>query len=231
MIRILIVDDNESIHNDFNKVLLGKNQDKLRNVEMALFGEDDPDLELSEPQVDYRIDHAFQGEDAIEMVDRASTEGDPYQLIFMDVRMPPGMDGIQAAGKIWENHPDPELVICTAHSDYTWGEIIKEVGASGKLQFLRKPFDMVTVQQMALGCLKKFEEREASQHAMKQFEKEQKRLMEYNERQEVGLVKVIEMVKTLAQKVDGMTDIPAEVSQDLTAVRDYLEEMQHELKS
>jgi DNA-binding NtrC family response regulator len=81
-------------------------------------------------------------------------------MIFMDVRMPPGMDGIRASAKIWENHPDIEIVICTAHSDYTWGEMVKEIGASDKLQFLRKPFDMVTVQQMALACLKRMEARE-----------------------------------------------------------------------
>lgn len=159
MIRILIVDDNESIHNDFKKVLQGKAKDKLRNVEMALFGDDDPDFELEEPVIEYLIEDAFQGEDAIEMVDKAHAEGRPYAMIFMDVRMPPGMDGIQASAQIWERHPDVELVICTAHSDYSWGEMVKEIGASDKLQFLRKPFDMVTVQQMALACVKKHEAR------------------------------------------------------------------------
>ncbi len=176
MMRILIVDDNESIHNDFKKVLHGKSKDKLRNVEMALFGEDDPDFEHEEPVIEYQIDDAFQGEDAIEMVDRAAAEGRPYALIFMDVRMPPGMDGIQASARIWERHPEVELVICTAHSDYSWGEMVKEIGASDKLQFLRKPFDMVTVQQMALACVKKYEARLEEEARLK-------RLREENERQ------------------------------------------------
>ncbi len=227
MIRILIVDVNESIHNDFNKVLLGKNKDKLRNVEMALFGDDDPDLALDEPQVEYRIDHAFQGEDAIEMVDRAYEENDPYSLIFMDVRMPPGMDGIKAASKIWQKHPDPELVICTAHSDYTWGEIVREVGASGKLQFLRKPFDMVTVQQMALSCFKKQEERRVSEDAFKRFEKEQERLVTFSERNEA---RIDELVALLAE-LSAAAEMPGDLAGELNRARVILEEIRHDLNS
>jgi len=224
MIRILIVDDNESIHNDFNKVLLGKNKDKLRNVEMALFGDDDPDLSNDEPQVAYRIDHAFQGEDAIEMVDRAHEEDDPYALIFMDVRMPPGMDGIKAASKIWQKHPDPELVICTAHSDYTWGEIVKEVGASGKLQFLRKPFDMVTVQQMALSCFKTTEDKKLSDEAIRHIEKEQHRLEILSERSRERLDRLRDVLdELLACDLDDdqqrylreAVQLAAELSRDL----------------
>jgi len=226
MIRILIVDDNESIHNDFNKVLLGKNQDKLRNVEMALFGEDDPDLELDEPQVEYRIDHAFQGEDAIEMVDRAYEENDPYSLIFMDVRMPPGMDGIKAASKIWQKHPDPELVICTAHSDYTWGEIVKEVGASGKLQFLRKPFDMVTVQQMALSCSKKIEERHVTTEAMRRFEREQQRLFELAERNEGRLTQL----EAILAGFRGSQAWSAELTPELERAEEIVAEIQHDFE-
>ncbi|MDJ0836580.1 MAG: response regulator [Acidobacteriota bacterium] len=230
MIRILIVDDNESIHNDFNKVLLGKNQDKLRNVEMALFGEDDPDLELNEPQVEYRIDHAFQGEDAIEMVDRASEGGDPYALIFMDVRMPPGMDGIKAASKIWQKHPDPELVICTAHSDYTWGEIIKEVGASGKLQFLRKPFDMVTVQQMALSCYKKHEEKQASTEAMQRYAKEQERLSDFCDSQEGLLDEITSVLDPLRQRCENDDDVPGYIRDGLDQLNRMLDGIRNALR-
>lgn len=178
MIRILIVDDNESIHNDFKKVLQGKSKDKLRNVEMALFGDDDPDFEMEEPVVEYDIDDAFQGEEAIEMVDNAKAEGRPYAMIFMDVRMPPGMDGIQASARIWEKHSDIELVICTAHSDYSWGEMVKEIGASDKLQFLRKPFDMVTVQQMALACVKKHEAKMEEEQRLERLRNENQKQKE-----------------------------------------------------
>ncbi len=156
MNRILIVDDNESIHADFRKVLVGGSVDKLRDVEMELFG-----AEAMGPAPrtggDYRLDDAFQGREAIEMVDRAAAEGDPYSLVFMDVRMPPGIDGIQAAAEIWRRRPETEIVICSAHSDYSWSEMLDQIGASDKLQFVRKPFDMVSIQQLALSLTKKWE--------------------------------------------------------------------------
>jgi len=229
MIRILIVDDNESIHNDFNKVLMGKTQDKLRNVEMALFGEDDPDLDLDEPTVNYRIDHAFQGEDAIEMVQKAIEEKDPYALIFMDVRMPPGMDGIKAASKIWQKHPDPELVICTAHSDYTWGEIVKEVGASGKLQFLRKPFDMVTVQQLALSCSKKIEEEMAARTAMSRFEAEQAKLRELCDVQSSHMDKLTNIIDPLLRRSAVETNIPGFIHEELDKISQLIAIMRRDL--
>jgi len=156
MARLLIVDDNSSIHQDFQKVLQPHMPDKLRSVELELFGEDDPDLaDDDEPVVEYQIDNAFQGEEALEMADRAADEENPYALVFMDVRMPPGMDGVRAASLLFKRHPMTEIVICSAHSDYSWSEIVREIGATDRLQFLRKPFDTVSVQQMALSCTQK----------------------------------------------------------------------------
>ncbi len=204
MIRILIVDDNESIHNDFKKVLQGKSKDKLRNVEMALFGEDDPDFEHEEPVIEYQIDDAFQGEDAIEMVDRATADGRPYALIFMDVRMPPGMDGIQASARIWERHPEVELVICTAHSDYSWGEMVKEIGASDKLQFLRKPFDMVTVQQMALACVKKHEARLEEEARVTRLRQENERQKQNQANFAAATDEMLRMLREAQTEIDAL---------------------------
>lgn len=204
MIKILIVDDNESIHNDFKKVLQGKSKDKLRNVEMALFGDDDPDFENEEPVLEYDIDDAFQGEESIEMVNQAKADGNPYAMIFMDVRMPPGMDGIQASARIWEEHPDIELVICTAHSDYSWGEMVKEIGASDKLQFLRKPFDMVTVQQMALACVKKYEAKQEEENRLERLRSENKRQKETQ--------------RSLAQVSDEIIGLVSEVRKEMVAL-------------
>ncbi|CAM2006180.1 hybrid sensor histidine kinase/response regulator [Acanthopleuribacter pedis] len=169
MNRILIVDDNESIHADFRKVLQGGAKDKLRSVELELFGEDAlgpaPKVHAS-----YRLDDAFQGEQAIKMVDIAAAENDPYALVFMDVRMPPGMDGIKAAGEIWQRHPEVEMVICTAHSDYSWSEMLTQIGVSDKLQFVRKPFDMVSIQQLALSLTKKWELQRQTQATIERLE-------------------------------------------------------------
>lgn len=160
--RILIVDDNSSIHEDFRKVLLvEKNEDHaaLDELESEIFGSDDDETSSQtqpEERVTYQVDSAFQGQEALEMVEKATAEGQPYAMIFMDVRMPPGWDGIETISHIWIKHPYTEMVLCTAYSDYTWDDIIEKLGSTDKLLFLRKPFDAVAVQQMALSLTKKW---------------------------------------------------------------------------
>lgn len=151
--RILLVDDNESIHEDIESILsINKNNSdmELRQMEDDLFGTST----LVEPDVltdiIYDIDHAYQGKEAIQMVNRAHAEGDPYSLVFMDVRMPPGMDGIETIQRIWADHPYTEMVICTAYSDYSWDQIVKNLGNTDKLLFMKKPFDVTALKQTAL---------------------------------------------------------------------------------
>ncbi|MCP4220731.1 MAG: response regulator [bacterium] len=150
--RILIVDDNEAIHEDF-KNILGSNRGKnaeMRSLENDLFGSTDESAGDADHHISYDIADAFQGEDAISMVTEAETSGDPYALVFMDVRMPPGMDGIQTIKKIWEKYPHIEMVICTAYSDYSWDEIITMFGRNDHLLFVKKPFISVEIKQIAL---------------------------------------------------------------------------------
>lgn len=170
--RILIVDDNEDIHADFRKILGGSktrsSYRQLDQIEHQLFtdktritGPESGDPEQSF-EVKYEIDSAFQGKEAIEMVCKASEEGRLYALIFMDVRMPPGMDGIETISKIWEQFPNIEMVICTAYSDYSFEEILAKLGTSDRLLFLNKPFDSIVVKQMALSLTRKWSLHEES---------------------------------------------------------------------
>ena len=53
----------------------------------------------------YELDHAYQGEEAFTKVKEAEESGRPYAVLFMDVRMPPGWDGIQTIRRIWERYP------------------------------------------------------------------------------------------------------------------------------
>lgn len=151
--RILLVDDNEAIHEDIESILsINRNNSdmELRQMEDDLFGTS----ALAEPEVlaetVYDIDHAYQGEEAIQMVARAVSEGDPYSLVFMDVRLPPGMNGIETIQKIWEDYPYTEIVICTAYSDYSWDQIVRNLGHTDTLLFMKKPFDVTALKQTAL---------------------------------------------------------------------------------
>jgi signal transduction histidine kinase/ActR/RegA family two-component response regulator len=152
--NILIVDDLPSIHDCFRSILLPDDfEEKTEILDTMLekiVGETPKKTRTRFRPPVYRIDSAYLGEEAIAMVDQASEQGRPYSLIFMDVRMPPGMDGIQTIQEIWKKHPKIGMVICTAFSDYSWEEIQEILGGPGRLMFLRKPFDKVAVQQMAM---------------------------------------------------------------------------------
>jgi PAS domain S-box-containing protein len=152
--RILIVDDNPSIHEDFRKILGAKTaaQSHLENVESALFGNEDTSVERH----GFRIDSAYQGQEAFELVKKAEAEGDPYVLAFVDVRMPPGWDGIETLENLWKCAPELQAVVCTAFSDYSWDDMTHRFGQADNLLILKKPFETVEVLQMTHALAQKW---------------------------------------------------------------------------
>ena len=74
------------------------------------------------------------------MVLRANRNKRPYAVVFVDMRMPPGWDGVETIERILQVMPRVELCICSAYSDYSWHEVIRRVGRPS-LRMLRKPFD------------------------------------------------------------------------------------------
>jgi two-component system, sensor histidine kinase and response regulator len=152
-LRILVVDDNRSIHGDFQKILADERAtDKARAMEAALFGE----ATSRRQTVRFELDSAYQGQEGFEMVQRAVAAGRPYAMAFMDVRMPPGWDGIETTTRIWEADPEMQVVICTAYSDYSWDQMAEKLGQSDKLVILKKPFDNVEALQLAIALTEKW---------------------------------------------------------------------------
>ena len=144
--RILIIDDNLAIHEDFRKILRSQAAGNAFAVLSAgFFGE-----QLAEGQgANFELDSAFQGQEGCEMVRQASAAGRPYGVAFIDVRMPPGWDGIETAAKIWEICPELQVVLCTAYTDYGWEGITDKLGKTDRLLILKKPFDPVEVLPLA----------------------------------------------------------------------------------
>jgi CheY-like chemotaxis protein len=150
--RILIVDDNHAIHEDFKKILQRVDEEAdadFLQLETLLFDQPIQSEGSTIPWPAYEIHDAFQGEEAIELVDKAEQEGRAYTLIFMDVRMPPGMDGIQTIIKIWEKNPTISVVLCTAYPDYSWQEMETLLGHNDRWLFIKKPFQSDEIQRLA----------------------------------------------------------------------------------
>src|ERR1700726_4432540 len=155
--RILIIDDNASIHLDFRKVLGAQAehsaQAALDVLKANLFGADI----ATAVRPDFDIDSAHQGQEGVAMAHRARLEGRPYAMAFVDMRMPPGWDGLKTIERLWAADSDVQVVICSAHTDYDWTEVVQRLGHSDKLLVLRKPAEPIEVLQCATALCRKWE--------------------------------------------------------------------------
>lgn len=147
--RIIVIDDNQDIHEDFRKTLQ-QSQDRPSEIESLFFGEDQESGPAKQIFPEFIVESADQGLTGIEMVQSALDCGDRYDLAFVDMRMPPGLDGVETIERLWQIDPKLPVVICTAYSDYTGVQIVERLGVSDRLQILKKPFDPVEVQHLAL---------------------------------------------------------------------------------
>jgi PAS domain S-box-containing protein len=156
----LIIDDNPAIHDDFKKIFgtissagsdAGKSE--LDRLESGLFGEP----VHAKPVLEVDLDSAYQGQDGMRLVTQSLHDQRPYAVIFVDMRMPPGWDGLETTMRILEHDPFAQVVICTAYSDYSWAEMTNRLGASDRVLILKKPFDNVEVIQLVQSLSRKWD--------------------------------------------------------------------------
>jgi len=214
--RILVVDDNESIHDDFRKILTHPRVDDMRAAELAVFGE----LE-AEPQEDghgYELHFANQGAVALEMVQESRNSNQRYTLAFVDMRMPPGWDGVETVRRLWEVDPELQIVFVTAYSDHTWKEIVSALGISDRLLIVRKPFDTIEIQQLATSACARFDLEEQLSNRLDDLEtligerthemREARDLAEHaNETKSRFLANVSHEIRTPLNGIMGMSEL------------------------
>ncbi|MHC5025812.1 MAG: two-component system response regulator [Planctomycetota bacterium] len=151
--RILVVDDNEAIHDDLRKALSSREvNQELDELEQVLFGSN----ATSDSAAKYEIDSAFQGEEGIKKVRTALEDADPYMLAFVDMRMPPGIDGVETIERMWRIDDQIQIIVCTAYTDYSWDEMIERLGLTDRLLIIKKPFDQAEVCQAAAAMSEKW---------------------------------------------------------------------------
>lgn len=156
--RILIVDDNEAIHYDFRKALeINKSHSRLEETRKKLFADDTvlPNIYNSFPS--FAIDSAYQGLDAVRLIKENKAKKQRYALAFVDMLMPPGIDGITTIERLWAIDPDLQIVICTAHTDTSYEEIYERLKGSDNFLILKKPFDVIEILQLVSSLTRKWE--------------------------------------------------------------------------
>lgn len=159
--RLIIIDDNPKIAQDVIKVLSNKAElnDDFDALDEVLFGtpNDKSNNKKSMAQLpNFSFTTATQGQEGVEIIRQALERGEHYALAFVDVRMPPGWDGIETIKRMWQIDPFIQVVICTAYSDYSWEATIDELGVSSNFLILKKPFDNLAIRQLAFGLVQKW---------------------------------------------------------------------------
>lgn len=167
--RILIIDDNPAIHQDFDKILRGERQldAGLSEAERLLFG-----ASIATPaRPVFEVEFASQGQQGVELARAAATNGRPFALAFVDMRMPPGWDGLETIERLWVVDPNVQVVICSAHSDYEWTDFVDRLGVSDKVLVLKKPFEPIEVMQSASALTRKWQQEQILRSQVESLER------------------------------------------------------------
>ena len=149
--RVLVIDDSDAIHKDFRRVLSPERKSSLQELaqlEDELFGSSS--IRSGSGEVQFEVESAFQGQEGVAKVRHALAEGRPYALVFLDYLMPPGWSGVETLRELRKLSPSVPVVICSAYTDYSWQELMREFGEGPLLTELRKPFNHRELYQLAL---------------------------------------------------------------------------------
>jgi len=224
--RILVIDDNPAIHEDFRKILCAQlpTEDALLRSEAAFFGE----VKVTRTEAGFELDWAFQGEEALKLITVALEKNRPYAMAFLDVRMPPGWDGIETATRIWQQDPHLQIVFCTAYSDYSWDDMRARLGRSDRFVILKKPFDNVEAQQLAEALTEKW--RVTEQAALKMSALEQAVVERTREIQaanqalqaQIAERQLLENQLVQAQKLESIGQLAAGIAHEINTPIQYI---------
>jgi len=225
--RILVIDDNKAIHDDFRKILARPRTASggLDAAEAALFGDEaSPVIESPE----FQIDSAFQGREGLELIQKSLRDNQPYAMAFVDVRMPPGWDGVETTAKIWQTYPDLQVIICTAYSDYSWEEMLKQLGYSDRLVILKKPFDSIEVLLLAISMTEKWRLYHQAKLQLDDLEKMVGQRTLELEKTNTELAQANSLLKLATEKTQKLAEAAVVASQ---AKSEFLANMSHEIRT
>jgi diguanylate cyclase (GGDEF)-like protein len=154
-IRVLIVDDEQSVRDSYRKIMMNpvESTDRSERLDMRarLFQKGGKASPVQvRPATGFNAIFCNGAEAAVESVREACAHGRPFAVVFLDMRMPPGPDGVWAAERIRALDPEAEIVLCTAFSDVDPQEISRRVPPEDKLFYLQKPFHPHEVRQIAV---------------------------------------------------------------------------------
>ena len=154
--RILVIDDDRDIWMAYQLVLDPGSEGSGKHIrQLGELLEVIPEKAATAGH-EFELSFASQGQEGCEIAADSLKQGNPFTLAFVDVRMPPGWDGMETATRLHQIDPELEIVIVTAYSDRSCDEIVRAVGSPHKLLFLRKPFDAEELKRLTVSLTDKW---------------------------------------------------------------------------
>jgi diguanylate cyclase (GGDEF)-like protein len=162
-IRVLIADDEAEVRESYRQILLEADMSGetavFRNLRERLFTKPVAEQvvkKLSSSNTTFAPVFCEGAEAAVAAVRDAIAVDEPFAVAFLDMRMPPGPDGVWAAARIRELDPAIEIVLCTAYSDVDPADVGSIVPPEEKLSYLQKPFHPHEIRQMTISLASKW---------------------------------------------------------------------------
>ncbi|MDE2887195.1 MAG: sigma 54-interacting transcriptional regulator [Gemmatimonadota bacterium] len=150
--RVMIADDQKEIHDDFSEMLRPRFLETVTDDLASAFTQKKEESFLPE----FELLYVNSGEEAVDVIKAEKEAGRPVSVAFVDIRMPPGIDGIETIRRVREIDRDLEVVIMTAYTDKSLAEIIHDMDLLHKVLYIRKPFAREEIQQIALSLVGKW---------------------------------------------------------------------------
>ena len=153
--RVLIVDDQDEIHADFQEMLGSPSRKAASDGLVDAFLPEATENSPAYPPV-FELTHAVSGDEAYQFVKAAKQSNCPFAVAYVDIRMPPGMDGVETIRRIRELERNLEIVIMTAYTDKPLHQIVTNMELLHKLLYIRKPVTREEIQQITVSLVEKW---------------------------------------------------------------------------
>ena len=150
--RVLVVDDQKDIHDDFEEMLRPRATATADDPAAAFLSPAEQDHHLPA----FELLHAMGGEEACALLERETHRKRPITVAYVDIRMPPGIDGVATVRNIRRIDRAIEIVLMTAYTDTPLADIVEDMELLHKLLYIRKPFAREEIQQITLALVEKW---------------------------------------------------------------------------